>query len=1040
MADLGVYLMQQRIHAALLQEPYVLNGTVRGLPPELTVFPSPCRNACVVINTGHGIQAMQLAGEGTIHSAAVHIRGWFGEMVLVSMYFVYRRPIDEYLITLQQISRNHNEKSLIVGMDANAISHLWFSKWTEGRNIRSAERGVLLGETILGENLVVLNKPSDASTFSGPNGVSDIDVTVCNTLFDATYRATWEVRDAEGMSDHQPLLISVSLLVTTEEAARPQQLRWYSKGIDWAEYIGCLRRRYADRDLTTEYQSVDIEIAALIALIHDTNDAFMPRHRPARRKSTRWWNADLAMLRRHCRHARRLAQRARSRGDATEMEYSREYRTHRLRYQRALHDAKKEEFHSFVNNEGNDNPWGEVYKWCRGKRQWHNLCAVKNGPGFTSSWSETVDALVGSFFPAANAPVEPPEVVVGPLVAFTHEEVAGSVHRNSSGKAPGLDGITSEMVRRIWYAIPDAIVGLFNRCLADGVFPTRWKEASLVIILKSPDKDPTEVRSYRPICLLNVLGKTMERLMVERLVQSEHYHRSGAQYGFTQGRSTEDAWLTLKAFYQGSTSTYLLAVSIDFRGAFDNLLWDKVLQKISSFGVAEYRLWQSYFHNRRVCVIGNAETRWSEVSRGCPQGSICGPAIWNMVMEDLLTRLLTAGHKSIAYADDLLIAIEGSSRVQIEQRANMAMNLVSEWGLTVGVEVNPAKTTMTLLRGKLDAGRLPRVKSGTVNLKMVNCLSYLGVSATPDRTKGKVRFMYHEHLRNLRTKLIKVLFPLKRVMRKEWGLRIRATRKIYLGLIVPCITYAAIVWSDGLLYASVRDSLQKMQRIALLTCVRLCRTVPVEAMQVILGELPWDLEISRWATIRRIRKGLPLTAVDRVNERELIGLGEREVRSLIEERLFDEWQARWDTSSKGRTTYEWIPQVRYGSTHPEFEPSLQMCFLLTGHGSLSASLHRFRLADSPICACGQADEDWQHVTVACPLYADIRDLTAMDIRARSTGGFDFSHALSTRESYVHLGQYAKALFGRRAPAVIPNDDNEGGHVGNTTSHSDGSSD
>lgn len=1028
MADLGQFMLQKGIHVALCQEPYFAYSAVRGLPSSLSVFHSPSKDACIVVNTSHGIQAMQISAVGMDSAAVVHCKGWFGEVIFLSMYFVYRRDIEEFLPTLQMVVRKHNEKPLIIGVDANATSPLWYSKrWKV--STRSAERGRLLEDAILEESLIVLNEPSEAFTFNGPRGVSDIDVTVCNERFSNEFRSTWSVLEGLGISDHQPLMIQATRRCADEPVA-PSQLRWRSKRADWKEYERQIRCLVEVRNTTADALTIDQEVDALTQKIHSVNDELMLRHQPVRRKSTCWWNDELASQRAEVKHKRRLAQRARRRDDGSEMEFLREYRSSRLRYKRALHKAKEEEFRSFVATEGNDHPWGEVYKLCMGKKRWHNLCSIKIGDSYTSSWADTVDVLTESFFPVAEAHVdeqrEDHEEVPNPT-AFGPEEIAESVHRNSSGKAPGMDGITSKMMRCIWKAIPDTIVALFNRCLTEGVFPTRWKEASLVILKKSPDKNPTDVRSYRPICLLSVLGKTLERLMVLRLLLYESYTKSGAQYGFTSGRSTEDAWLDLQAFVQGSEAKYILAVSVDFRGAFDNLLWTSVLRKLKGLDVKEYRLWKSYFQDRRICVVGNAETRWRDVRRGCPQGSICGPAIWNVMMEDLLSRLISLGCKTIAYADDLLLVIEGSSRMELEQKGNEWFSIVNEWGLTVGVEVNLTKTTQTLLRGSFDRERMPSIKTGTGKLATVKVLKYLGVSATIGQkwTRGQLvqsRFMYQEHLALMRQKLAKVVFPLKRVMRKEWGLRIRATRTIYLGLMVPCVAFAAVVWSDCLRYANARDSLQSMQRIALMACVKICRTVSTDAIQVLLGELPWDLEIGRRSTICRIRKGLPLTDLDCITQDECTGRSEREISRLVEDKLFDQWQARWEESTRGRVTFSWIPQVRFAKSHPDFEPSLQLGYLLTGHGSFNAFLHDRGLAVSPACGCGFQTEDWLHVTTACPLYADIRDLSAMGIHERADGTFDFSHALASRETYQHLGVFAHEVFARKKAAATPVDD------------------
>ena len=75
---------------------------------------------------------------------------------------------------------------------------------------------------------------------------------------------------------------------------------------------------------------------------------------------------------------------------------------------------------------------------------------------------------------------------------------------------------------------------------------------------------------------------------------------------------------------------------MDFIGAFDNLESVRVIEKLKSVGCEEIAVWESYFQRRSACMIGVNDVVWRKVERGCPQGSICGPFIWNLMMEDLL--------------------------------------------------------------------------------------------------------------------------------------------------------------------------------------------------------------------------------------------------------------------------------------------------------------------------------------------------------------------------------------------------------------------
>ena len=81
------------------------------------------------------------------------------------------------------------------------------------------------------------------------------------------------------------------------------------------------------------------------------------------------------------------------------------------------------------------------------------------------------------------------------------EEVESAIRMLKSKKSPGLDGMVGEMCKRLWSAVPDYFVCIYNKCLETGYFPNKWKKASVVILLKSVDKEKSDPISYRPISL-----------------------------------------------------------------------------------------------------------------------------------------------------------------------------------------------------------------------------------------------------------------------------------------------------------------------------------------------------------------------------------------------------------------------------------------------------------------------------------------------------------------------------------------------------------
>lgn len=114
---------------------------------------------------------------------------------------------------------------------------------------------------------------------------------------------------------------------------------------------------------------------------------------------------------------------------------------------------------------------------------------------------------------------------------------------------------------------------MYNECLHQGIFPKQWKIAEIKVLLKSAEKPATDIKSYRPISLLPVLGKVLEKLIAGRISFLSHNHplASSRQYGFKPGNSTEDAIVRIRNITENSTRKYAVGLMFDISGAFDGV-------------------------------------------------------------------------------------------------------------------------------------------------------------------------------------------------------------------------------------------------------------------------------------------------------------------------------------------------------------------------------------------------------------------------------------------------------------------------------------
>lgn len=158
----------------------------------------------------------------------------------------------------------------------------------------------------------------------------------------------------------------------------------------------------------------------------------------------------------------------------------------------------------------------------------------------------------------------------------------------------------------------------------EGVFLELWKKGVLRLIKKAVEKPNEEVKSFRPVTLLPVLGELAERVIAGRLAEEVEGKMSGRQYGFRKGVGTVDALLRLKNVLESSGKKYVCGVFADIRGAFDNAWHTAILRQLCLWGCSPglIKLVGSYLKERKVVLRVGGGVAEKVVSKGCPQGSI----------------------------------------------------------------------------------------------------------------------------------------------------------------------------------------------------------------------------------------------------------------------------------------------------------------------------------------------------------------------------------------------------------------------------------
>ena len=163
----------------------------------------------------------------------------------------------------------------------------------------------------------------------------------------------------------------------------------------------------------------------------------------------------------------------------------------------------------------------------------------------TTGWRESAEALLNGLLPADSAENETEAQLVirramheqndltGIVMPFAVREVQVAILKQKKNKAAGQHGLKAEVVHHLVGEHSPFLCKLFNECRLQGRIPNSFKIVNMVVLSMGEDKDPKMVKSYRPICILNVIGKVQERLHSKRLREHRLLHGiSNMQFGF----------------------------------------------------------------------------------------------------------------------------------------------------------------------------------------------------------------------------------------------------------------------------------------------------------------------------------------------------------------------------------------------------------------------------------------------------------------------------------------------------------------------------
>ncbi len=300
-------------------------------------------------------------------------------------------------------------------------------------------------------------------------------------------------------------------------------------------------------------------------------------------------------------------------------------------------------------------------------------------------------------------------------------------------KATGNDGIPVRFLESNLPVISSLLMYIINLSIASKTVPNKWKSATVTPLYKENDRN--DLANYRPISILPAVSKILGRVVHRQVYSylSSNKLLSDAQFGFRKGYSTSTCVLKLinTIFHNMEMGNLTGVLFLDLKKAFDTVNHEILLHKLCKYGMSPNVV--DWFRNYLTGHIQNTKVNNTLsdnaiVQCGVPQGSILGPLLFILYINDLLGEVINDCSISL-YADDTALYYSNSSYVDLKVAIRDDIGSVSEWLRCNKLILNTKKTKFMIFGSK---NKLREVHDAPIYIngdliERVDCFEYLGV-------------------------------------------------------------------------------------------------------------------------------------------------------------------------------------------------------------------------------------------------------------------------------------------------------------------------